>query len=78
MSISSGAEVLDVELRTELLDMSYPMIKCSTSRVGERQYYLPFDPNYDTIKIDRRKDEHFVKTVKEAVEKGFQRAEFKK
>lgn len=37
-------------------------------------YYLPFDPNYDKIKIDLHRDEYFVKTVKEAVQKGFRRA----
>ncbi len=70
----SAARVLGVELRTEELNRSYPMIKCSISSEGNRLYYLPFDLNYDKIKIDLHRDEHFVKTVKEAVDKGFRRA----
>lgn len=69
-----AARVLGVELRTEELNRFYPMIKCSVSANGEKQYYLPFDPNYDKVKIDLHRDEYFFKTVKEAVEKGFQRA----
>ncbi|WP_374076074.1 restriction endonuclease [Bdellovibrio bacteriovorus] len=69
-----AARVLGVELRTEELNRSYPMIKCSVSTFGEKFYYLPFDSDYDKIKIDLNRNEYFVKTVKEAVGKGFRRA----
>lgn len=69
-----AARVLGVELRTEELNRSYPMIKCSVSSGGDKFYYLPFDQNYDNIKIDLHRDEYFAKTVKEAVAKGFRRA----
>jgi len=69
-----AARVLGVELRNEKFNRSYPMIKCKVSANGANSYYLPFDPDYDKIKIDLHRDEHFVKTVKEATEKGFRRA----
>lgn len=69
-----AARVLGVELRSEELNRSYPMIKCSISSDGEKSYYLPFDSDYDKIKIDLHRDEYFAKTVKEAVAKGFRRA----
>ncbi|NUN06645.1 MAG: restriction endonuclease [Bdellovibrio sp.] len=69
-----AAKVLGVELRTEELNRSYPMIKCSVSSSGDKLYYLPFDQGYDNIKIDLHRDEYFTKTVKEAVAKGFRRA----
>ncbi|QLY26421.1 restriction endonuclease [Bdellovibrio sp. KM01] len=69
-----AASALGVEIRTEKLNRSYPMIKCSVSPTGEKNYYLPFDPVYDRVKVDRRRDEHFVRTVDQAVKKGFKRA----
>ncbi len=68
------AEVLGVELRILELNRSYPMIKCNTSSCGEKFYYLPFDMNYDKIKMDLHRDDLFALTVKEAVDKGFRRA----
>lgn len=69
-----AARVLGVELRTEDLNRSYPMIKCNVSPNGEKMYYLPFDPNYDKVKINLHRGEYFAQTVQEAVEKGFSRA----
>lgn len=68
------ARVLGVELRTEELNRSYPMIKCSVSADGEKTYHLPFDPYYDKIKIRHHNGEFFAQTVQEAVAKGFGRA----
>lgn len=70
-----SAEILGVELRTRRLDISYPMVKCCVSPSGAKLYYLPFDAKYDRVKIDYRRGEYFVKTVKEAVERGFHRGE---
>ncbi|WP_413586996.1 restriction endonuclease [Bdellovibrio sp. HCB274] len=69
-----AATALGVEIRTEKFNRSYPMIKCSVSPTGEKNYYLPFDPVYDRVRIDRQRDEHFVRTVHQAVKKGFKRA----
>lgn len=68
------AKVLGVELRTEKFNRSYPMIKCNVSANGDKTYHLPFDPHYDKVKIDLHRDEYFVHTVQEAIEKGFRRA----
>ena len=68
------AGVLGVEIKTEELDRSYPMIKCNVSENGEKIYHLPFDRYYDKIKIESHKGEFFAQTVKEAVAKGFRRA----
>lgn len=70
----NAARVLRVELRTEELNRIYPMIKCSITNDGDKFYYLPFDPEYDKIKINLHKEEYFASSVKEAVEKGFRRA----
>ena len=69
-----AARVQGVELKIEELNRSYPMIKCKVSADGEKIYYLPFDSFYDKVKIDLHRDEYFVQTVNEAVEKGFRRA----
>lgn len=67
------AKVLGVELKIEFLNRSYPMIKCIVSENGDMNYYLPFDPYYDQVKIEPRKGDLFAYTVREAVEKGFRR-----
>lgn len=68
-----AAKVLGIELRTEKIDRSYPMIKCKVRRNGEKLYFLPFDPGYDKLRINPYQGEFFARTVKEAVEKGFRR-----
>jgi len=68
------ARVLGIQLKNERLDSTYPMIKCSISKNGEKLFYLPFDNQYDKIKVNPNKEETFAYTVKEAVGKGFKRA----
>lgn len=68
------ADVLGVELRSQELDRSYPLIKCNVNSKGEKIYHLPFDPYYDKVKILEENGEFFVHTVKEAKAKGFRRA----
>lgn len=51
----------------------YPVIKCNISKKGEKIYHLPFDQQYDKVKIDKT-GECLVTTVAEAEEKGFRRA----
>ena len=66
---SLGVQVIE---RTEI--PSYPMIKCNiNTNTEERIYHLPFDQQYDKIKIDKP-GEFYAMTVKEAEEKGFRRA----
>lgn len=57
------------------MDDDYPCIKCNISRIdGTKIYHLPFDQQYDTTKIEKNKDEFYVRTVQEAEERGFRRA----
>jgi hypothetical protein len=52
----------------------YPMIKCNISgRDKERIYHLPFDQQYDRVKISGR-PEMYAYTVAEAERAGFRRA----
>jgi hypothetical protein len=53
----------------------YPLIKCNIgSESGEKIYHLPFDQQYDRIRIEKEKGESYAFTVAEAEEKGFRRA----
>jgi hypothetical protein len=54
---------------------SYPVIKCHINKQsGEKIYHLPFDQMYDRTKLEKKYDEFYAMTVKEAEEKGFRRA----
>ncbi len=56
-------------------DKSYPCIKCNISKKdGQKIYHLPFDQQYDTVKIEPKTGEFYCKTVKEAENAGFRRA----
>ena len=70
------AQELDIELQENFkLDRSYPCIKCNVSRVdGSKIYHLPFDQQYDNVKVERERGEFYCCTVKEAERKGFRRA----
>ena len=72
------ARVLGVELRVQDVVKSYPMIKCHLNQSGEKNYHLPFDTNYDKIKMNDRNQDCYVHTVQEAVDKGYHRAVSKK
>jgi hypothetical protein len=53
----------------------YPMIKCNVARSGsEKIYHLPFDQQYDKVKIEKHRGEKYVATVAEAERLGFRRA----
>ena len=66
------ANVLNVE-HIKLQMGEFPMIKCNVGKDGSRIYHLPFDQQYDKVKID-----NFLKemawTVDEAEKLGFRRA----
>ena len=56
-------------------DKDYPCIKCNISRkINEKIYHLPFDQQYDKVKIEQDRGEFYCKTVKEAEDAGFRRA----
>lgn len=66
------ADVLHVEhIKLQMDD--YPMIKCNIGKDGSKIYHLPFDQQYDKVKIN-----NFLKemawTVEEAENAGFRRA----
>lgn len=52
----------------------YPAIKCNISKEGTRIYHLPFDQQYDRVKIEPSKGEFYAMTTLQAEEKGFRRA----
>lgn len=68
------ANELEIEVReSQHLDDGYPMIKCNING-NERIYHLPFDQQYDRIKIDMSAGELYVHTANEAEHLGFRRA----
>lgn len=70
----SFANALGVQVKQNVKIEPYPLIKCNISkRTGEKIYHLPFDQQYDKVKIDST-GEFFAFTVKEAEDKGFRRA----
>ncbi|TRZ52575.1 hypothetical protein D4R99_02515 [bacterium] len=70
------AKELGIGLEEELkMENHYSCIKCNISRVdGTKIYHLPFDQQYDKVKIEKRTGEFYCKSVKEAEEAGFRRA----
>ncbi|MFO1436417.1 MAG: hypothetical protein U1F34_08780 [Gammaproteobacteria bacterium] len=71
-----AAARLKVEVKENFkLNANFPVIKCSVDdRTRERSYYLPFDEEYDSIPVETRRGECYVRTVKEAEQLGFRRA----
>lgn len=52
-----------------------PLIKCNISRRDQTKiYHLPFDQQYDTVRIEPEKGEFYAKTIEEAETAGFRRA----
>jgi len=70
------SQELKIELKeNHVFDKDYPCIKCNVSiSTREKIYHLPFDQQYDKVKIDSRCGEFYCKTVKEAEGAGFRRA----
>ena len=66
------AKYLNVEVFQNFpLDYGYPLIKCNISRNGEKIYHLPFDQQYDYVRIEQQRGEFYARTVAEAEAKGF-------
>jgi DUF2075 family protein len=70
------ATELNIDLvESHKLPKIYPCIKCNISRINnEKIYHLPFDQQYDNVKIEKERKEFYCTTVMEAEEKGFRRA----
>ncbi len=72
------ADMLKIKLLGSHSAGDYPMIKCNigTDEYGKqiKIYHLPFDQQYDSVKIDKTKGERVVTTVAEAESLGFRRA----
>lgn len=69
-----AAKELGVRVEKEDLRTDYPMIKCNINRsTGEKIYHLPFDQQYDRVKIDAP-GECYVGSVESAEHLGFRRA----
>lgn len=71
-----ASQLLNVEAKTIPMEKwNYPKIKCNLSqRDGTRIYHLPFDQQYDAVKIDRSRGEFFATTCEDAERLGFRRA----
>lgn len=68
------ASSLNISVAENKILGDYPIIKCNINRsTGEKIYHLPFDQQYDKVKISG-KGECYTMTVAEAEEKGFRRA----
>ncbi|MFH1694518.1 MAG: restriction endonuclease [Patescibacteria group bacterium] len=67
---------LGIELKEGFkMDTQYPCIKCNVSKVdGSKIYHLPFDQQYDKVKIEKDRNEFYCITVAEAEKEGFRRA----
>lgn len=70
------ANELKIEIKENVpFDKNYPCIKCNINRsTNEKIYHLPFDQQYDKVKIESKKGEYYARTTKEAEEKGFRHA----
>ena len=70
-----AAKILGVNTNEFVSLEDYPMIKCNVAPgTKERIYHLPFDQQYDKVKIFPTLGECYVATVAEAEERGFRRA----
>jgi len=68
----AAANKLGIAIKQVPLNQNYPMIKCNINQ-GEKIYHLPFDQQYDRVKIVND-GEFYALTVQEAEKKGFRRA----
>lgn len=69
------ADYLNIHVIENYEFHDYPLIKCNISKKGEKIYHLPFDQQYDRVRISFSKGEKYVSTVEEAEKLGFRRAQ---
>lgn len=69
---------LDIEVHQNFEYKDFPMIKCNIGKDENgnptKIYHLPFDQQYDRVRIGALDGECYVSSVSEAEEKGFRRA----
>lgn len=68
------ADYLSISVAENYAYKDYPMIKCNISSSGEKIYHLPFDQQYDRVRIIPGSGETYTSTVAEAERLGFRRA----
>lgn len=68
-----AAKQLGVEVRNLDMSKDYPLIKCNVNGKS-KIYHLPFDQQYDRVRIDPSRGEAYVRTAQEAEKLGFRRA----
>jgi hypothetical protein len=68
-----AAEALAIKISHYPMNKDYPMIKCNVNG-QDKIYHLPFDQQYDRVRIGTVPGECYVKTTAEAERKGFRRA----
>ncbi len=70
------AQELGIELQENFkFEKVYPSIKCNINRVdGTKIYHLPFDQQYDKVKIEKERGEFYCANVEEAESRAFRRA----
>ncbi|MBQ2948358.1 MAG: restriction endonuclease [Clostridia bacterium] len=70
-----AADMLGIDVVSIPYQKDYPCIKCNiNSSTGQKIYHLPFDQQYDHVRINLELGELYVKTVAEAESLGFRRA----
>lgn len=70
-----AAKALGVKLEVKPFDKIYPAIKFHKSRTGEPLYHLPYDQQYDRIKMNISKGDKFLTSVEHAKKLGARRAQ---
>ncbi|MFL6636814.1 MAG: hypothetical protein ACJ8HJ_31355 [Massilia sp.] len=68
-----AAKRLRVIVKNMRMDHDYPLIKCNVNGTN-KIYHLPFDQQYDRVRIDPSLGETYVRTTAEAERLGFRRA----
>lgn len=68
------ADILKIKYIENKKMTEWPSIKCNIGKDGEKIYHLPFDQQYDKIKISKRHNEFYATTIEEAETAGFRRA----
>lgn len=72
--VKAAIGVLKLKFVLMPMDYNYPCIKCNIGRSGEKIYHLPFDQQYDKVKIERIKGEFYAYSCADAESVGFRRA----
>ena len=55
-------------------DWKYPRVKCNVAKDGQKIYHLPFDQQYDRVKIEPERGEFYAVNCSKAEQRGFRRA----